>query len=586
MRIVFDSVLVAALARELDGRWSKRRLDAVRFDAEERRVRLNFSDESWVWLLHPRAGVLAPLAGGTGGSAAARPGGTRSRGDRGLLEGPRRVMSVAAPPDTRSLILRLDGPEPDDERLVFDLVTNRWNVLHVVAGRVHSVLTPDLGRDPVRPGDSWNPPVSRRRWAETAPGPGEWETGLRELIEEGEGPARRTVAWLSSMNEASVLGDGPSAAVADEAAVRDSLARYVGLRDVALRDPPAGWLLPRDGEGTAESEPAPRLYPAPLDAPLAEHVGSILDGMAAVAERIPRIATGLRAAAEDPETARLRTALEERRERSARKIHALEAQVDTGRDPEELRQLGHLLLARKGTVPAGVAEARLEGFGGEPVTVALDPTLDAIGNAEALYDEAKRLERAAEHLPSRIEKERRRLSALEAGLARLDTAGPDDELWRLAGGKRRAKGQELGGARRGGSGDERLPYRVYRTSSGLEIRAGRSAKANDDLTFRHSAPDDIWMHVRETPGSHVILRWGRKDQNPPEAEIAEAALVAAVLSRARGSGIVPVAWTRRKYVRKPRKAAPGAVLPERTQTVFVEPDMERVKRMAEEEPDA
>jgi predicted ribosome quality control (RQC) complex YloA/Tae2 family protein len=94
------------------------------------------------------------------------------------------------------------------------------------------------------------------------------------------------------------------------------------------------------------------------------------------------------------------------------------------------------------------------------------------------------------------------------------------------------------------------------------------------------------MHVRETPGSHVVLRWGRKDQNPPEADIAEAALVAAVLSRARGSGIVPVAWTRRKYVRKPRKAAAGTVLPERTRTVFVQPDAERVKRMAAEEADA
>lgn len=585
MSIVFDSVLTAALARELDARWSGRRLEAVRFDGEDRRVRLHFSGEAWVWLLHPREGVLAPLPRRPGGSASTGRGGARGGRDRGLLEGPRRVVAVGSPADTRTLVLRLDGPEAGEERLVLDLVTNRWNAVHVVAGRVRSVLMPDLGRDPIRPGDPWEPPASRRRWAETAPGIGEWQAGLRKLADEGEAPARHTVAWLSSMNEAAVLGDGPAEAVADEAASRDSLARYVALRDAALHDPPAGWLLPRTGGAASAGDPAPRLYPAALDEPAAEQVGSILGGMAALAERVPRIATGLRTAAEDPETARLRAALEERRERSARKIHALEAQVDTPRDPEELRRLGHLLLARKAAVRAGAAEARLEGFDGEPVTVALDPTLDAIGNAEAFYDEAKRLERAAEQLPRRIEKERRRLAALEAGLARLDAEGPDDELRRLAGGRRRAAGSSARGTERGGS-DERLPYRVYRTTNGLEIRAGRSAKANDDLTFHHSAPDDIWMHVRETPGSHVVLRWGRKDQNPPEADIAEAALVAAVLSRARGSRLVPVAWTRRKYVRKPRKAAPGAVLPERTRTVFVEPDAERAKRMADEEPDA
>ncbi|HSM09815.1 MAG TPA: NFACT RNA binding domain-containing protein [Gemmatimonadota bacterium] len=587
MSIVFDSVLTAALARELDARWSGRRLEAVRFHGEQRRARLGFADDAWVWLLHPLEGVLVPLPRRAGGDDPAT-GGRRSRGrrDRGLLGGPRRVVAVESPPDTRSILVRLDGPDTDDEQLVFDLVTNRWNALHVVTGRVRAVLMPDLGRDPAEPGDAWDIPVSRRRWAQSAPTAEQWEAGLRELVDEGEGPARRSVAWLSSMNEAFVLPGGPADALAGKPAIRDSLARYDRLRDAALHDPPAGWLLPRDDGKTVNDDATPRLYAVALESPGAEHVGSVLDGMAALAERAPRVAEGLRAASEDPETTRLRAALEERKERSARKIHALEAQVDTGRDPDELRQLGHLLLSRKASVPAGAEQVRLEGFGGEPVIVNLDPTLDAIGNAEALYDEAKRLERAAAQLPRRIERERRRLAALDAGLERLEANGPDDDLWKLAGGKPRGPGTTRSARHGGASTGASLPYRVYRSSGGLEIRAGRSARANDDLTFHHSAPDDIWMHVRETPGSHVVLRWGRKDQNPPQSDLAEAALVAAVLSQARGSGIVPVAWTRRKYVRKPRKAAPGAVLPERTQTVFVEPDVERVKKMAEEDPDA
>jgi predicted ribosome quality control (RQC) complex YloA/Tae2 family protein len=84
----------------------------------------------------------------------------------------------------------------------------------------------------------------------------------------------------------------------------------------------------------------------------------------------------------------------------------------------------------------------------------------------------------------------------------------------------------------------------------------------------------------------VILRWGDREQNPPDREILAAALVAAEYSDARFSGLVPVDWTRRKYVRKPRKSAPGSVIPDRIRTIFVEPDPARVRAMVEAGPDA
>lgn len=562
MPLIFDSVFAAALARELDARWSGRRLEGVRFDREARSVAIDLGDETWIWLLHPREGVLMPL-----------PRFAPKGRDRGLLPGPRRITGVTSPPDTRQIVLVLAGPEGREERLVFDLVTNRWNALHVVEGEVRAVLNTGLGRDPVAPGDPWRPAISDRLWAEeAAPDLEAWTSMLRELSGPDSDSARRRIAWLSGSNEDAVLEDVPTGAGIDSGAASESLARYVRLRDAARRALPEGWLLPApDGDV--------RPYVASLDRDDAERVGSVLDLFAAWARRSDRIGAALRAASETPETTALREALAERRERTARKIRALRAEVEESpREPDELRQLGHLLLARKADVPAGARDVRLESFSGELVTVELDPALDAVGNAEAYYDRARRQERAAEQLPVRIAKARRRLTALDEALARLATRGPDDSLWKMAGGKRSVLAPS---GERGGGPSERLPYRVYRTSSGREIRAGRSAKGNDELTFRHSAPEDIWMHVREAPGSHVILRWDRKEQNPPEADIAEAALVAAVLSRARGSTVVPVAWTRRKYVRKPRKAAAGAVAPERTQTVFVEPDARRVSEMAE-----
>lgn len=580
MSLIFDSVFIAALARELDARWSGRRLESVRFDRSARSVTVDLGDEAWVWLLHPREGVLMPLPEAAKGPRRPSDSG-RSRGghDRGLLDGPRRVVRIASPADTRQLFLALAGPEDGDERLVFDLVTNRWNALHVVEGTVRSVLVAGLGRDPVAPGDAWRPASSDRRWAtvDEAPDLDAWTSTLRELAEPDGGRARRHVAWLSASNEAAVLGDVLAGNVVDVDDAARCHTRYLRLRDTALHDSPQGWML----SGTSGDPMRP--YVTSLGLPGAELVGSVLDALATWAAGSERVEGALQAAAEPPEITALREALEERRERSAKKIRALKAEVDeTTGDPDELRQLGHLLLARKADVPSGVSETRLESFTGETVTVPLDPTLDAVGNAEAYYDRARRQERAAKQLPGRIAQAERRLVALDEALERLAVEGPDEPLWKLAGGKRRVLGGGGGSGGRAGEA-ERLPYRVYRTSGGREIRAGRSARANDELTFGHSAPDDIWMHVREAPGSHVVLRWGRKDQNPPEAELAEAALVAAVLSRARGSTVVPVAWTRRKYVRKPRKAPPGAVVPERTQTVFVEPDARRVANMAEED---
>jgi predicted ribosome quality control (RQC) complex YloA/Tae2 family protein len=91
------------------------------------------------------------------------------------------------------------------------------------------------------------------------------------------------------------------------------------------------------------------------------------------------------------------------------------------------------------------------------------------------------------------------------------------------------------------------------------------------------------MHARDVGGAHVVLRWTDRDANPPAADLAEAASLAALHSRARTSRTVPVDWTRRKYVRKPRKAKPGLVVVERTRTIFVQPSDALEKRLREEE---
>jgi predicted ribosome quality control (RQC) complex YloA/Tae2 family protein len=116
----------------------------------------------------------------------------------------------------------------------------------------------------------------------------------------------------------------------------------------------------------------------------------------------------------------------------------------------------------------------------------------------------------------------------------------------------------------------------------LEVRVGRGSKANDQPTFKHSAPNDVWLHARHSSGAHVVLRWNG-GETPPARDLEQAANLAALHSKARTSGSVPVDWTRRKYVRKPRKAPPGSVQLDRAKTLFVEPEPSLLDRLKKRE---
>ena len=129
------------------------------------------------------------------------------------------------------------------------------------------------------------------------------------------------------------------------------------------------------------------------------------------------------------------------------------------------------------------------------------------------------------------------------------------------------------GARPGRHGPEEpaRPFRRYLIDGRWEAWVGRSNQENDELTHRASHVKDIWLHAQGVSGSHVILRTeGRPDQVPQKV-IAKAAALAALHSKAKHSKLVPVIWTERRYVRKPRKAAPGTAVCLQEKSLFVEP---------------
>ena len=113
----------------------------------------------------------------------------------------------------------------------------------------------------------------------------------------------------------------------------------------------------------------------------------------------------------------------------------------------------------------------------------------------------------------------------------------------------------------------------FTSSDGFEILVGRNNKQNDELTIKMSYSTDIWLHTKNIPGSHTIIRTlGGKEV--PDRTIVEAAQIAAFYSRAQNSSKVPVDYTTVKNVKKPNGAKPGMVIYDHYNTIYVEPKCE------------
>lgn len=116
-----------------------------------------------------------------------------------------------------------------------------------------------------------------------------------------------------------------------------------------------------------------------------------------------------------------------------------------------------------------------------------------------------------------------------------------------------------------------VPYRVFVVQD-FEIRVGKNAQSNDELTMRYAHKNDMWLHAKDVSGSHVVIRWKPGRNFPPEV-IEAAAKMAAYYSKLKGSGLVPVTHTPRKFVRKPKGSLPGQVVVDKEEVILVVPGL-------------
>ncbi len=262
---------------------------------------------------------------------------------------------------------------------------------------------------------------------------------------------------------------------------------------------------------------------------------------------------------------RITTALKRKR----RAIKKVRAELGGADEADEHRRRGHLLLTRQSEIRKGARRVELIDYDGTtPVEIELAPALTPSQNADAFFRRARKAERRAEAVPRRLadlEQDERRLQALadSVGRAAGDEIADLESEFRAPAARRR----------RAAEGGVRARYRTYTVAGGWEVLVGKSNRDNDVLTHRIARPSDLWFHVRQAPGSHVILRRQGRKAEPDRQAILEAAAIAAFHSKAGRSTKVPVCYTERRHVRKPRGARPGLAVVSREKVVFVEPKL-------------
>jgi len=238
---------------------------------------------------------------------------------------------------------------------------------------------------------------------------------------------------------------------------------------------------------------------------------------------------------------------------------------------------GELLTTYMSQIKHGSSSITLTNYyNNEEVTIKLNPEYSASLNAQSYYKKYRKLQNSIPHIKEQLEITTNEVNYLKSVLASLeyvdieDVDGIVDEL--IDSGYIKKKRKNAPKKRKKKIGED------FKSTNGIEITVGKNNLENDQLTMKLAQKNHYWFHVKDIPGSHVIL----KTSDPDEQSITEAATIAAYYSKARDSSKVPVDYVQIKHIRKPNGAKPGFVIFEGQKTILVDPDRKLVTDLKED----
>lgn len=269
--------------------------------------------------------------------------------------------------------------------------------------------------------------------------------------------------------------------------------------------------------------------------------------------------------------------LKNEQKKNKNKLKKLKLEYKGANTADSYRVQGEILTAYMHQVVLGMESIELENFynNNELMHIKLDPQKTPAQNAQWYFSQYQKLKNRKIHLAKQIPATEQEIIYIDSILSQLEIASSNeieeirDEL--QSEGYLKKQRQKKRKKRK-----ESNPEKYYSTDGTL-IYVGKNNQQNDKLTMRTAKKSDWWLHTKDIPGSHVLIR----SDNPSEETILEAAHLAAYFSKYRMSSSVPVDYTQVKNVWKPNGAKPGYVLYENQKTIFVTPTKILVDKLRE-----
>lgn len=265
------------------------------------------------------------------------------------------------------------------------------------------------------------------------------------------------------------------------------------------------------------------------------------------------------------------------RARTEKKLALRLEELRTSENREELRIYGELIKANLYSIKTGASFAEVPNYYDselKTIRIPLNPALSPQKNAAKYFKDYKKTYTAQQTLTALTEKDREELEYFDSvadSISRSTTLAEINEI--------REELCDAGyikqTAAKRSKNNSRPAFKEYISTEGYKILVGKNNRQNDLLTTSVASKSDLWFHVKNIPGSHVVVFCEGREVS--EQTVMQAAMLAAENSKAAASSSVPVDYTPVKYVKKPNGAKPGMVIYTTNKTVFVTPETSKGK---------
>ncbi len=266
-------------------------------------------------------------------------------------------------------------------------------------------------------------------------------------------------------------------------------------------------------------------------------------------------------------------------ERTAKKYDLQCSQLKNTEKRDRYRIYGELINTYGyGIEPEAKEFQALNYYTNEEITIPLDPLLTPGENSRRYFARYNKLKRTYEALTEQVKETGRELEHLRSIQTALDLAQEESDLADI---KRELTDygyiKQKGGGRRKEKQEKSKPLH-YISSDGFHMYVGKNNYQNEELTFKLANGNDLWFHVKQAPGSHVIVKT-EGQQELPDRTYEEAARLAAYYSSAKSGSKVEIDYTKRFNLKKTPGGAPGFVIYHTNYSMSISPDIRGIKEV-------